>query len=92
MIESCINGTMPIKIAANRLFFSERYVKNELFHFSVSSEPIENYKYKPIENQSINVLIHYTIKNTINQIYFLQLKRFMQITDFQPSALCDVHK
>ena len=27
VIESCINGTMNIKVAANRLNFSERYVK-----------------------------------------------------------------
>ena len=27
VIESCINGTMTIKVAANRLNFSERYVK-----------------------------------------------------------------
>lgn len=27
VIESCINGTMTIKVAASRLGFSERYVK-----------------------------------------------------------------
>ena len=27
VIECCINGTMTIKVAANRLNFSERYVK-----------------------------------------------------------------
>ena len=27
VIESCINGTMTIKVAADRLNFSERYVK-----------------------------------------------------------------
>ena len=27
VIESCINGTMTVKVAANRLNFSERYVK-----------------------------------------------------------------
>ena len=27
VIESCINGTMTIKVAADRLKFSERYVK-----------------------------------------------------------------
>ena len=27
VIESCINGTMTIKVAADRLSFSERYVK-----------------------------------------------------------------
>ena len=27
VIESCINRTMTIKVAANRLNFSERYVK-----------------------------------------------------------------
>ncbi len=27
VIESCINGTMTIKVAANRLDFSERYIK-----------------------------------------------------------------
>ena len=28
VIECCINGTMTIKVAANRLKFTERYVKN----------------------------------------------------------------
>lgn len=27
VIESCVNGTMTIKVAASRLSFSERYVK-----------------------------------------------------------------
>lgn len=27
VIESCINGTMTVKVAAQRLNFSERYVK-----------------------------------------------------------------
>ena len=27
VIESCINGTMTVKVAAERLNFSERYVK-----------------------------------------------------------------
>ena len=27
VIESCVNGTMTIKVAADRLKFSERYVK-----------------------------------------------------------------
>ena len=27
VIECCINGTMTIKVAANRLNFSERYIK-----------------------------------------------------------------
>lgn len=27
VIESCINGTMTVKVAAERLHFSERYVK-----------------------------------------------------------------
>ena len=27
VIESCINGTMTVKVAADRLNFSERYVK-----------------------------------------------------------------
>ena len=29
VIESCINGTMTIKVAASRLGFSERYVKKK---------------------------------------------------------------
>lgn len=28
IIECCINGTMTVKVAADRLGFSERYVKN----------------------------------------------------------------
>ena len=27
VIESCLNGTMTVKVAANRLGFSERYIK-----------------------------------------------------------------
>ena len=32
VIESCINGTMTIKVAADRLNFSERYVKKLVLH------------------------------------------------------------
>ena len=54
VIESCINGTMTIKVAADRLNFSERYVKKLKARYKkigASSMNFKRIKYRKRNNQ-----------------------------------------
>lgn len=82
VIESCINGTMTIKVAADRLNFSERYVKKlkaRYKKYGASSMMHGNCGKQPKHTISANIKVKYGkfgIFQNLKNVILLIFKKF----------------